>query len=201
MAAPFCGTCSATSRVVCWAPVASPLPPPHRSPRCWWWLCCSLLFYGCPTARSCCSTPSWPGLSWTPGSFSSAAPVSIQTVPSIPSSIASCLRSSGWPSGSCAGVGQKGLRGGQPASVPPATMWSKRPLRRCRPAGAMSLALRQLHLYPSRRSHISARSEGCPAPPCLSVSTLSVCLLLDSALSTVAGRARRGADITFANDS
>lgn len=53
---------------------------------------------GPPTAHWCCSTPSWPGLSWTPGSCCSAAPVSTPTVPSTLSSTASCRRNSGQPS-------------------------------------------------------------------------------------------------------
>lgn len=138
-------------------------PPARGPPRCWWWSCCSLPSCGYPTKRWCCSAPLWPSPSWTRGCSSSVSSVRVPTVPSTPSFTASCPRSSRRPSGGCANAGQRDHRGSRPASAPPATVWSERPPRRRRPAGARSPALRQLGPHSHSRGLDSALSAGCPA--------------------------------------
>lgn len=71
-------------------------------------------------------------------------------------------------------------RGAQPATPPPAAVWSKRPPRRRRPTGVRARVLRPQGPRPSRRGPRSACSEGGPPPwaqraasPCPD----SVCLL------------------------
>lgn len=148
--------------------------------------CHSLPSCGCPTAHWCSSTPLWPGLSWTPGGSSCAAPVSTPTAPSAPSSTASRPRSSG-----CLPAAVQGRDGGaREAHGWPQLHQLRRGPQKTQTRGSEVTGPQAAGPPLQEQGLVSAPSEGCP-PPAQPLLPPSVCSCAGSC-PLVAGRARRG---------